>query len=238
MNGYDESLKRHLEQKAVEIGSRIKAERIAAGYKSQADFMKAMDYAPESRQTAANWESGRKLPDLDNLLRMCALFNCEMGYLLCEEGYEGKTRAVTDVQKLTGLSTKAIENICTLKAVDEMPPQPGQLKVLSHILDNMVDLSSLLAQINLYLKATTKEPPKLDRYSNDTIKKEADAQPRLDTDFLKGELLKMGYVVTTPKELSRVRFEDCTEILKKLLDNIAAEQKEDKNNGNNTKARK
>lgn len=238
MNGYDERLKRHLEQKAVEIGTRIKAERIAAGYKSQADFMKAMDYAPESRQTAANWESGRKLPDLDNLLRMCALFNCEMGYLLCEEGYECKTRAITDIQERTGLSEKAIEQILILKEVDGQTPRSEQLETLSRILENMVEFSGMLAQMNQYLKEVNGEPPNTDRYTKKVTEKEPDAKPPFDSYFLSEELRKMGWVVKTPKEFSRIKFEDCTEMLKKLLDKMAADQKGDKNDGDNNKTRR
>lgn len=36
------------------------------------------------------------------------LFNCEMGYLLCEEGYENKTRQTTDICKATGLSEEVV----------------------------------------------------------------------------------------------------------------------------------
>jgi|GEM_PF-864964 len=204
------------------IGKRIKAERIAAGY-TQSNFMIAMGLSPDSRQTATNWESGKRLPCLEDLLKMCEIFNCEIGYLLCEEGYEGRTRAITDVQKLTGLSPKAVENICKLKEIDNLPPHPGLLKVLNHILENIVDFSSLLAQINLYLKEINKESPRIDSFSN-------------EISFYKDELVKKGYVVTTPKEFSRVKFEDCTEIFKKLLDKIATEQKEGEY-GNNSKAR-
>lgn len=224
---YAERLRQHLEQKTAEIGCRIKAERVAAGYKSQADFMRAMGYSPDSRQTAANWESGKKLPSLDDLLRMCNLFSCEIGYLLCEEGYECKTRAVTDIQKDTGLSAGAIEQICLLKKQDELPPNPGRLKLLSLILKNMVEFSGLLAQINLYLREIKREPPNINCYSKNVNNKESAIQPPYDAYFLMMELRKMGYVVTTPKEFSRVKFEDCTEILKKLLDKIAVEYKED-----------
>lgn len=36
------------------------------------------------------------------------LFDCEMGYLLCEEGCENKTRQTTDICKATGLSEEAV----------------------------------------------------------------------------------------------------------------------------------
>ena len=66
------------------IGKRIKEERIAAGFKTQGQFAEKMNYSFGSRQTVARWESGKVLPCLDDLLKMCEIFNCELGYLLCE----------------------------------------------------------------------------------------------------------------------------------------------------------
>lgn len=237
MNRKHETLRQKLNQQdpylLTEIGKRIRKERIAAGFKSQAALMEAMGFAPESRQTVANWESGKKLPDLDRLLWMCDHFNCEMGYLLCEEGYECKSRAVTDIQKETGLSEKAIEQILILKEVDEQLPRPGQLNMLNRVLKNMVDFSGLLAQMSLYLKVINGEPPNTDTYSKKVLEKEPDAKPIYDSHYLSEELRKMGWVVVTPKEFSREKFEDCTKMLKKLLDKMATDQKEEDDYGNN-----
>lgn len=221
MNPYDEKLE--IIKKTA--GKRIKAERTEAGY-SQADLAEALLLSRDSRQTVSNWENGRTLPSLDILLAMCDLFECEIGYLLGEEGYEGKTRVVTDVHKITGLSHKAIENVCLLKELDELPPKPGQLKILNSLLENMVDFSLFLTQIELYLNiAKEKIGKQLDWHSPQAI-------------YHMTELKKRGYVVTTPKELSRVRFEDSTETLKKLLDKIAAEQRKEEHHGISSKERR
>lgn len=88
------------------IGERIKTERKAQGYKTQGTFAKAMGLSEYSRQTVAHWEDGTVLPSLKELLEMCNLFDCELGYLLCE--HDCKTRENTDIHKVTGLSENAI----------------------------------------------------------------------------------------------------------------------------------
>jgi len=92
------------------IGKRILEERKKLGYKSLDAFAKDMNV---SRQTLAKWEHGDEVtcPQLKDLLRMCHIFECELGYLLCELEYTYKTRQATNVQKVTGLSEAAIQNL-------------------------------------------------------------------------------------------------------------------------------
>lgn len=89
------------------IGERIKSEREKAGY----SLTKFEELVNVSRQTISKWEKaeGSSSPTLDDFLRMCNIFNCELGYLLCE--YDCKTRAATDIHKETGLSEKAINTL-------------------------------------------------------------------------------------------------------------------------------
>lgn len=87
------------------IGNRIKQERNNAK-KSQDELG---DYIGVTRQTVAKWEHGKDLPQLSDLLRLCNLFDCEIGYLLCE--YDCKTKVATDIKKETGLTEKAISGL-------------------------------------------------------------------------------------------------------------------------------
>lgn len=91
------------------IGTRIKRERTVAGFKSQADFAAALGYSKDSRQTIWNWEKGERLPSLDDFEKMCEIFECELGYLLCE--YDCKTREATNISVATGLSEKAVNKL-------------------------------------------------------------------------------------------------------------------------------
>lgn len=84
------------------IGDRIRQERGKAG-KSQAELG---EYIGVTRQTIAKWEHGEDIPQLSDFLRLCKLFDCELGYMLCE--YDCKTRAATDIKSETGLSETAI----------------------------------------------------------------------------------------------------------------------------------
>ena len=96
----------------IKIGKRIRSERRKAGFARQDDFAEALGFSIFSRQTISKWERGKDLPDLDVLLKMCNLFRCELGYLLCE--YDYKTRVVTDIHQAIGLSEKAIQVLQTL----------------------------------------------------------------------------------------------------------------------------
>lgn len=90
------------------IGRRLREER--KSLKLSQDELAEKLYIG-SRQTVARWENGSMLPSMSDLLSMCCLFNCEMGYLLCE--HDCKTRAATDIQTETGLSEKAINELLT-----------------------------------------------------------------------------------------------------------------------------
>ena len=103
----------YIQDKLKEIGIRIRDTRKAAGY-TQASLCEVIKekYAPIDTQKLIDIEHGRgKKLDFDILLGLCDLFDCEMGYLLCEPGYENKTRVKTDIANETGLSQQAIERI-------------------------------------------------------------------------------------------------------------------------------
>ena len=85
------------------IGQRIKKARELAGL-SQGELGEKISYG---YQMIGKWERGETRPSLDSLFSLCNVFNCEIGYLLCE--YDSKTRESTDIQAVTGLSERAIE---------------------------------------------------------------------------------------------------------------------------------
>lgn len=73
-----------------------------------------------ARSTVIKWEQGKIEPDMHSLLTMCNLFDCELGYLLGEEGYEDGKRTVTDICKVTGLSRLAVDNLIKIKNEDAL----------------------------------------------------------------------------------------------------------------------
>lgn len=87
------------------IGQRIRKARELAGL-SQGELGEKISYG---YQMIGKWERGETRPNLDSLFSLCDVFNCEIGYLLCE--YNSKTREFADIQAVTGLSECAISSI-------------------------------------------------------------------------------------------------------------------------------
>lgn len=85
-------------------GKRMKELRKEMGYSLEkvAECCNIQQY-----QTVSSWESGNTLPSLKNLLQLCELYGCELGYLLGE--YDCKTQKKADIKVETGLSEKSIE---------------------------------------------------------------------------------------------------------------------------------
>lgn len=105
------------------IGNRIKAERKSLG-KNQEELAEDLG---AKRSTVGSWENGLTMPSFQKMIKLCEMFDCEMGYLLCEEGYEGKTRKATDICKETGLSQQAVIKLCESKKQAEWMKSKGTL---------------------------------------------------------------------------------------------------------------
>lgn len=92
-----------------QIGERIRKTRIEYGYKSREDLGFALKPGDKSkdRKVIAKWENGASLPSLEDLTMMCQLFDCEVGFLLCE--YDTHYREDESICKQTGLTEEAIE---------------------------------------------------------------------------------------------------------------------------------
>lgn len=125
------------------IGKRIKEERIKANFKSQGDFAECMGYAYESRQTIANWEKGKTMPCFEDFFKMCEIFDCDYGYLMCE--YDCKQRNRTDVQAVIGLSENAIK---VLESINKSPYKEA-LESLSDIIEHK-DFFKLLRSVHIH----------------------------------------------------------------------------------------
>ena len=114
----------------VNIGERIKAERKRHHWTQEMliEILNHQQNCAVGRNTLSAIENGSPTTcSLELLASLCDLFNCEIGYLLCEDGYEQKTRKDTDVYKETGLSYEAIK---ALQHISE--PK------LRHILDRIL----------------------------------------------------------------------------------------------------
>lgn len=136
------------------IGERIRKERKKAGV-NQSDFAEMMGLADKSRQTVMKWERGEIIPDIKKLFKMCEIFNCELGYLLCE--YDCKNKVSSDVRAVTGLSEKAVMTLHKIKISDIR----GVISALNGIIEHQ-DFSNLLCAIYTHNENFNKKTFKVD----------------------------------------------------------------------------
>lgn len=61
------------------------------------------------RDTLYNWENDIRKPDIDELQKLCEIFECDAGYLLGE--YETRRAASASMIGATRLSIKALDNL-------------------------------------------------------------------------------------------------------------------------------
>lgn len=101
------------------IGQRIKKERERSSL-SQVQLLEKLGMSSKSTKILRGWERGEKLPDLDVIVKLADLFDCDVGYLLCD--YDGRQWYVTDVEDRTGLSKNAVEtlNLLSTKSANEV----------------------------------------------------------------------------------------------------------------------
>lgn len=110
------------------IGERIRQCRKEKGMNQEqlADRIEDETGKTIKRQTVAGWENGKPICKLEQLAALCHIFDCEMGYLLCEDGYNHKTRAKTDIEYETGLSTLAVDNLIAASGQLEKVLDPNE----------------------------------------------------------------------------------------------------------------
>lgn len=131
------------------IGNRLRTERKKAGFKNMESLGERIG---ASRQTIAKWEKGEEMPPLDVLCTLCALYQCDLGYLLCE--YDYKTRTAADIGEITGLSDEAINTLAGLKGLLKLFPEDSNIKDKYRIINLILmdthkkqSLSSLLDRL-------------------------------------------------------------------------------------------
>lgn len=110
------------------------------------------------REKIVIWEKGGRSPDLNELLKICDIFDCDLDYLVGR--IEQPTHSLQDISDITGLSIKSIEQLQEWN--NERSYEHGlyirsDVDYLNNILESFPDL---LCRIDNVL--TNKEYP--DRY--------------------------------------------------------------------------
>ena len=71
-----------------------------------------------SGKQVSNYERGTPIPPIDVLIKLCELFDCELGYILGEEDYSEGSKFRTAVCRETGLTTASVEAIHKITGAD------------------------------------------------------------------------------------------------------------------------
>ena len=102
------------------IGSRIKMLRNKAGWTQTrlGNELGELLYGDKVKQSMiSSWEKGDTLPTLKNLLALSQLFNCDIGYLLCD--YDDLRKDTSNLCEVTGLSSETIERLSSFAQADK-----------------------------------------------------------------------------------------------------------------------
>ena len=107
-----------------------------------------------SRQTLSKIENGElgRLT-LHQMLAMCEIFNCDIGYLLCE--YDSRTITAEQIEEYTGLNEQAIDTLHelhTLQQSDEDERKKAAVKhtipFINQLLKGRATMKSIGASLN------------------------------------------------------------------------------------------
>ncbi len=66
----------------------------------------------------SNYEHGNPIPPMDILLKICEIFDCELGYILGEKDYSQGTKLKTIISNETGLNIEAINAIVRITGTE------------------------------------------------------------------------------------------------------------------------
>ena len=125
------------------IGRRIKAERTKNKNRAMTQTGLARKMFT-TQNTISNWETGKVVPSMEQLIRLAEIFKCDVSYLLCD--YDD--RSITDkwISERTGLSVEAVEWLKTAN--------PDYIDVLNKLLEHGELAGLLLSSMYLYAVST------------------------------------------------------------------------------------
>ena len=95
----------------MQIGERIRIERNKLGLTQNAlaEMLGLTEMNANARTIVNKIEKGTQPVKVEQIQKLCEIFDCEVGYLLCE--FDCPRRDNADIQAVTGLSNEAIDNL-------------------------------------------------------------------------------------------------------------------------------
>ncbi|MGN0242529.1 MAG: helix-turn-helix domain-containing protein [Lachnospiraceae bacterium] len=85
-------------------GKIIKSERENRGWSQK----KLGDKLGVSGKQISNYESGALMPPMDILIKLCEVYECELGFLLNEESYSDGTKLMTAIKDKLGIDSDSV----------------------------------------------------------------------------------------------------------------------------------
>lgn len=150
------------------VAWRLHYERITANLSLEALAEKTGYSKPTVQRWEKGWEQGTGdniIPTMDQLMSLCAIYNCTPEYLLCE--YDEKTKAATDIALETGLTEDTVAVL--QRYFQPLLTGPGGandlfLSFLNYFIGNMTLLMELIfnRSILTYTQESLQEDPDKD----------------------------------------------------------------------------
>ncbi len=115
---------------------------------TQGEFCKKVDI---STGALFNYKTGKRLPDIDNLIKLAEEFNCSTDYLLGLIDIKSTNDDYQFIHKLTGLSDKAIEylNNCYNETTNQEATSTS-IKTINYLIENE-DKYHLIKNLNDFI---------------------------------------------------------------------------------------
>lgn len=99
------------------LSKRLAEARNECGYTQN----EVADYLGCGRATITNYESGRRNPDIETLVKLAEYYEVSVDYLLGISSIETSNQDIKFINEYTGLSVKAIANLTEMKGLSENP---------------------------------------------------------------------------------------------------------------------
>lgn len=207
------------DERLQEVGARIKKCRKDLGF-TQKQLLEKCYLSPDSVKTIRCWESGKRLPDMDTLARMCDIFDCDFGYLTGD--FPTKRRETSEAAEVTGLSTTAIERLESYTHYDTMTGKL-RLKVLDLLLCNTDFSVWMLSWISAYFDKYAAYRS-VDKKLALERQKQSEATTPEDKKRLSTEVRKLQKQLTSARDSAEVTLWRIERDFTKIVEDIVQEQ--------------
>lgn len=120
-----------IEEREKIIGQNIRKCREEMGL-TQEKLLDLLSMSASSVAHLRKWEKGSSIPSMQNLHKLCEVFQCDFGFLVGD--YPEKRRVTADVCTQTGLSEHAAEKL--MKYKNDKVLYPGCAEAMSSLLES------------------------------------------------------------------------------------------------------